>query len=83
MASLDSCDDLNCNPTCQTKILPGTREETDGAMVWAVIFATLVVIAFLLAAGRALLRMNVFLLLRTDTLVVCTCSLHSAKEDRC
>lgn len=52
MVSLDSCDDLNCNPTCQTRLMPGTRGETDGAMVWTVVFVTLAVILVLLAAGK-------------------------------
>lgn len=54
VVSLDSCDDLNCNPTCQTKLLPGTREDTDGAMVWTVVFVTLAVIAVVLTAGESL-----------------------------
>eukprot|EP00752_Nemacystus_decipiens_P017717 g15885.t1 len=51
VVSLDACDDLNCNPTCQTKLLPGTREATDGALVWTVVLVTLAVMVALLAAG--------------------------------
>lgn len=55
MVLLDACDDFNCNPTCQTKLLPGTREETDGALVWTVIFATLAVVGVLLVGGEVTL----------------------------
>lgn len=52
VASFDSCDDLNCNPTCQTELLPGTRNETDGRTAWIVVFVTLGVAAIVLAAGK-------------------------------
>eukprot|EP00752_Nemacystus_decipiens_P013076 g11565.t1 len=47
----DSCDDFNCNPTCQGELLPGTRDESDDLLVWVMVLATFVVAVLILAAG--------------------------------
>lgn len=49
--------------------MSGTREETDGAIVWTVVFVTLAVIGVILAAGKLLL-MKVYILLKTDALLL-------------
>lgn len=48
----DSCDDLNCNPTCQSGLLPGTRRETESVMVWGVVVIVCAVMVLILAAGE-------------------------------
>eukprot|EP00903_Cladosiphon_okamuranus_P012833 g11992.t1 len=51
----DECDDPNCNPTCQTGLLPGTREETESAVVKAVVLVTFSIAVLVLVAGVAAL----------------------------
>ncbi|CAM9178383.1 unnamed protein product, partial [Hapterophycus canaliculatus] len=52
----DSCDDLNCNPTCQSGILPGTREESESLVVCVVVLVTFVLaVTISAAAGSAAL----------------------------
>ena len=55
MVLFDECDDLNCNPTCQTGLLPGTREETESIVVKAVVLATFLIAVLTLAAGESVL----------------------------
>lgn len=52
VALFDACDGFNCNPTCMIQILPGRRDETDGAFVWAVVLVTLVSAVLVLASGE-------------------------------
>lgn len=48
----DSCDDLDCNPTCKIDLLPGTRDETDSLVVWGVVLATFTAAIVVFAAGE-------------------------------
>lgn len=47
----DACDDLNCNPTCLSGFLPGTRDESDSLLVWLMVLSTLTAALLVLAAG--------------------------------
>ncbi len=49
---VDACDGLNCNPTCQSGFLPGTRDESDSALVWVVVLATITVALLVLATSE-------------------------------
>lgn len=48
---LDSCNDLNCNPTCTSGLLPGTRDESDDILVWLVVLVASLAAVLVLAAG--------------------------------
>eukprot|EP00903_Cladosiphon_okamuranus_P010126 g9589.t1 len=50
----DSCNDLNCNPTCQSGLLPGTRDESDAVLVWALVLAIFMFAMLVLIAEGAL-----------------------------
>lgn len=48
----DDCDDVNCNPTCSSHIVPGTRDEADGMLVWIAVTMTLVGAIVVLGGGK-------------------------------
>lgn len=52
VALFDSCDDINCNPTCLTDALAGLRDETDSPFVWAIVFVTLAAAVGALGSGK-------------------------------
>eukprot|EP00752_Nemacystus_decipiens_P011511 g10221.t1 len=65
----DECDDLNCNPTCQTGLLPGTRGETESVAVRVVVIVTFVTALLTLAAGVAALTYGLLQGKRANVLV--------------
>eukprot|EP00752_Nemacystus_decipiens_P017729 g15897.t1 len=49
---VDGCDGLGCNPSCPSDLLvPASRGESDGVIVWAVVLATFACIALVLGGG--------------------------------
>lgn len=52
MLVIDDCDGLGCNPSCPSELLlPASRDESDGAVVWTVVLSTLACAALVLGAG--------------------------------
>ncbi|CAM9495088.1 unnamed protein product [Ectocarpus sp. 12 AP-2014] len=51
VALFDSCDDINCNPTCMSDLIPGTRDESESTLVWTLVLATCAVALFVLGGG--------------------------------
>lgn len=48
----DACDGVNCNPSCMSQILPGTRTQSDGLFVWLIVLVTLASATMVLGAGE-------------------------------
>ncbi|CAN0079685.1 unnamed protein product, partial [Ectocarpus fasciculatus] len=51
VALFDSCNDVNCNPTCLSELIPGTRDESESTLVWALVLATCAVAVLVLGGG--------------------------------
>ncbi|CAM9881387.1 unnamed protein product, partial [Ectocarpus sp. 12 AP-2014] len=47
----DSCNDINCNPTCMSELIPGTRDESESTLVWTLVLATCAVALLVLGGG--------------------------------
>ena len=50
VALFDGCNDLNCNPTCLTGVSPGGRDQSDSALVWAIVLAVFAVAMLIVGA---------------------------------
>ena len=46
----DTCNDINCNPTCLAKLEAGNRDESDSSLVWALVFTVSVAAMLILGA---------------------------------
>ncbi|CAM9386913.1 unnamed protein product [Ectocarpus sp. 4 AP-2014] len=51
VALFDSCNDINCNPTCMSELIPGTRDESESTLVWTLVLATCAVALLVLGGG--------------------------------
>lgn len=52
VALFDSCNDINCNPTCLSELIPGTRDESESTLVWTLVLATCAVALLVLGGGK-------------------------------